>query len=157
MFERGGNVEELRRFLSTPALQWQRRELAEPVWHGSLASASLLPVVHRITRGHETGVLHLSDGERQKKLYFADGRPDYIASTERLELLGEQLVATNVCLRMEVDMALAVLHRYDGRLGDALVGLGILRPVVLVRAVLPAPGALIAQLEPVYSRVPGWA
>jgi serine/threonine-protein kinase len=36
---------------------------------------------------------------------------------------------------MEVDMALAVLHRYDGRLGDALVGLGIIRPVALVRAV----------------------
>jgi serine/threonine-protein kinase len=36
---------------------------------------------------------------------------------------------------MEVDMALAVLHRYDGRLGDALVGLGVLRPVELVRAV----------------------
>jgi serine/threonine-protein kinase len=83
----------------------------------------------------ETGMLHLRDGDRQKKIYFSDGRPDYISSTDRSELLGEQLVATNVCLRMEVDMALAVLHRYEGRLGDALVGLGILRPMVLVRAV----------------------
>jgi eukaryotic-like serine/threonine-protein kinase len=128
-------MEELRRFLQTPALQWRSREVAHPTWQGSLARASLLPVVYRVIRGQETGVLHLRDGERQKKIYFVDGRPDYIASTDRTELLGEQLVATNVCLRMEVDMALAVLHRYDGRLGDALVGLGILRPMVLVRAV----------------------
>jgi len=134
-FERAGQVEELRRFLNTPALQWRSRELANPTWQGSLARASLLPVVHRITRGQETGMLHLRDGDRQKKLYFSGGRPDYIASTDRSELLGEQLVATNICLRMEVDMALAVLHRYEGRLGDALVGLGILRPMVLVRAV----------------------
>jgi serine/threonine-protein kinase len=134
-FERAGQVEELRRFLATPALQWRSRELANPTWQGGLARASLLPVVHRITRGQETGMLHLRDGDRQKKLYFNAGRPDYVASTDRSELLGEQLVATNICLRMEVDMALAVLHRYEGRLGDALVGLGILRPMVLVRAV----------------------
>ncbi len=134
-FERAGSVDELRRFLRTPALQWRGRELASPAWTGGLARASLLPVVYRITRGLETGVLYLRDGVRQKKLYFLEGRPDYIASTDRSELLGEQLVATNLCLRMEVDMALAVLQRYDGRLGDALVGLGILRPMVLVRAV----------------------
>lgn len=135
MFERAGTLDELRRFLTTPALQWRPREFANPVWQGGLARAALLPVMHRIVRGHETGVLHLRDGERQKKLYFVDGRPDYVASTDRSELLGEQLVATNICLRMEVDMGLAVLHRYEGKLADALVGLGILRPVVLVRAV----------------------
>ena len=32
-------------------------------------------------------------------------------------------------------MALALLPRYDGRLGDALVGMGVLRPVELFRAV----------------------
>ena len=50
-------------------------------------------------------------------------------------MLGEYLVTHNVCLRMEVDMALALLPRFGGRLGDALVGLGVLRPVELYRAV----------------------
>jgi serine/threonine-protein kinase len=36
---------------------------------------------------------------------------------------------------MEVDMALALLPRYGGRLGDALVGLGVLRPMELFRAI----------------------
>jgi serine/threonine protein kinase len=134
-FERAARLDELRRFVSSPALQWRERDVLHPTWQGGLSRASLLPVVHRLTAGYETGVLHLREGGRQKKLYFLEGRPDFIASTDRNEMLGEQLVSSHVCLRMEVDMALAVLDRYDGRLGDALVGLGILRPVQLVNAV----------------------
>jgi len=134
-FQRAQQMEELNRFLRSPALQWRHRELAHPTWHGQLARASLLPVVHRLTANRETGVVHLEAAGRRKKLYFLDGRPEFISSTDRNELLGEHLVAVGTCLRMEVDMGLAVLPRYDGRLGDALVGLGILRPVELVRAV----------------------
>jgi serine/threonine-protein kinase len=36
---------------------------------------------------------------------------------------------------MEVDMALAMLPRFGGRIGDALVGLGVLRPIELFRAI----------------------
>jgi serine/threonine-protein kinase len=36
---------------------------------------------------------------------------------------------------MEIEMALALLPRFGGRLGDALVGLGMLRPVQLFRAI----------------------
>lgn len=134
-FQRAQLMDELHRFLRSSALQWREREVAHPTWHGQLERASLLPVVHKLTSTRETGVVHLSMAGRRKKLYFLDGRPDFIASTDRNELLGEHLIATGTCLRMEVDMALAVLPRYDGRLGDALVGLGVLRPVELVRAV----------------------
>ncbi|HEY6880346.1 MAG TPA: serine/threonine-protein kinase, partial [Polyangiales bacterium] len=89
-FERAGALEELRRFLSTPALQWRAREVSSPTMQGGLQRASLLPVVYRIAQGQETGMLHLRDGERQKKLYFVEGRPDYVSSTDRSELLGEQ-------------------------------------------------------------------
>ncbi len=58
-----------------------------------------------------------------------------MASTDRSELLGEYLVTQGICLRMEVEMALALLPRYGGRLGDALVGLGAMRPVELFRAI----------------------
>jgi serine/threonine-protein kinase len=36
---------------------------------------------------------------------------------------------------MEVEMALAMLPRFGGRLGDALCGLGVLRPIELFRAI----------------------
>jgi len=134
-FQRAQLMDELHRFVRSSALQWREREFANPTWRGQLEHASLLPIVHRLTSTRETGVVHLSMAGRRKKLYFLDGRPDFIASTDRNELLGEHLIATGTCLRMEVDMALAVLPRYDGRLGDALVGLGVLRPIELVRAV----------------------
>ncbi|MGB0679832.1 MAG: DUF4388 domain-containing protein, partial [Polyangiales bacterium] len=138
----GGNfvaaqtLAELQRFLRSPALQWADAALLERADHsGRVRPGRLLAVVHRLTVARRSGVLHLEDGERRKKIYFVDGRPEFVASTDRSELLGEYLVAQGLCLRMEVEMALALLPRYGGRLGDALVGLGILRPLALFRAI----------------------
>jgi eukaryotic-like serine/threonine-protein kinase len=126
---------ELTRFVSSPALQWKLEELARANRRGPLGAARLLPVVHRLAAGRETGVLHLWDPQRRKKIYFVEGRAEFVASTDARELLGEYLVRKGLCLRMEVEMALALLPRYGGRLGDALVGLGVLRPVQLFRAI----------------------
>jgi serine/threonine-protein kinase len=95
----------------------------------------LLPVFYDIVSKQQTGVLHLWQRKRRKKVYFVDGKPEFVASTDKSELLGEHLVASGQCLRMEIEMALALLPKYGGRLGDALVGLGILRPVELFRAI----------------------
>ncbi|MEM1414010.1 MAG: serine/threonine-protein kinase [Myxococcota bacterium] len=126
---------ELTRFVTSPALQWRIEELAQAERRGDLEQAGLLEPAFAILSERATGVLHLWDAERRKKIYFVDGRPEFVASTDRSELLGEYLVAHEYCLRMEVEMALALLPRYGGRLGDALVGLGVLRPVELFRAI----------------------
>jgi hypothetical protein len=126
---------ELARVFATPALQWSKEELSRPRLRGDLNSAALLPIVSSLTHNRENGVLYLQDGKRRKKIYFVDGRPDFVASTIREELLGHYLVDKGVCLPMEVDMGLAVLPQHKGRLGDALVALGVLRPVELYRAV----------------------
>jgi serine/threonine-protein kinase len=126
---------ELARVFSTPALQWSPEEISRPRLRGDLCGASLLPIVNSLTRNRESGVLYLDDGKRKKKIYFVDGRPDFVASTMRDEMLGQFLVDKGVCLPMEVDMGLAVLPQHKGRLGDALVSMGVLRPVELYRAV----------------------
>jgi hypothetical protein len=126
---------ELARVFSTPALQWSKEELSRPRLRGDLNCAALLPVVSSLAHNRESGVLYLQDGKRRKKIYFVDGRPDFVASTARNELLGHYLVEKSVCLPMEVDMGLALLPQHKGRLGDALVSLGVLRPVELYRAV----------------------
>lgn len=126
---------ELTRFATSPALQWLPEDTARATQTGVIAPSIVLGLAHRVALGRETGAVHLDDGERRKKIYFVDGRPEFVASTVRDELLGEYLVQTGTCLRMEVEMALAMLPRYSGRLGDALVGLGVLRPVELYRAV----------------------
>jgi serine/threonine-protein kinase len=126
---------ELTRFVTSPGLQWKLEELAQAEKQGQLRAATLLPVFYDIVAKRQTGVLHLWQRNRRKKIYFVDGKPEFVASTDKSELLGEYLVATGQCLRMEVEMALALLPKYGGRLGDALVGLGILRPVELFRAI----------------------
>ncbi len=123
---------ELARFLSSPALRWEDVEDPRAV---PLDRARLPGLFYRIAAERETGVLLLRAGARRKKIYFVDGVPEFLASTDPGELLGEQLIAQGAVLRVEVERALAVLPRYGGRLGDALVGIGALRPVELYRAV----------------------
>jgi len=129
------HLPELTRFVTSPGLQWKLEELAQAEKQGQLRAATLLPVFYEIIAKQQTGVLHLWQRHRRKKIYFVDGKPEFVASTDKSELLGEYLVATGRCLRMEVEMALALLPKYGGRLGDALVGLGVLRPVELFRAI----------------------
>ncbi|MEZ4327251.1 MAG: protein kinase [Polyangiales bacterium] len=126
---------EFTRFVTSPALQWQLEELEQADQRGPLGVTRLVPLFFEIYAERRTGVLHLFDERRRKKIYFVQGRPEYVASTESRELLGEYLVSHEHCLRMEVEMALALLPRYGGRIGDALVGLGILRPVELFRVI----------------------
>jgi serine/threonine protein kinase len=83
-----------------------------------------------------TGLLLVKNGELEKKVYFTDGIPAVTSSTNEKELLGSLLVSRGLALPMEIEMGLALAPRYGGRLGDALVGLGVLRPVELVRAVV---------------------
>lgn len=128
------DLPELARYLTSPALQWRLDEISRADRSGSLQGGHLLGEVWELSERKMTGVLHLWDGRRRKKIYFVDGRVEFVASTDRGELLGEYLVANDHCLRMEVEMGLALLPRYGGRLGDALVGLGVLSPLELFRA-----------------------
>jgi serine/threonine-protein kinase len=146
---RACELPELSRVFATPALQWAAEEISRPVRRGELKGASLLPVIHSLSAQRETGMLHLNDGNRRKKIYFVDGRPDFVASTSRQEMLGQYLVDRGHCLSMEVDMGLALMPNCGGRLGDALVNLNMLRPVQLYRAVA-------AQVRERYLEAFGW-
>jgi serine/threonine-protein kinase len=89
-----------------------------------------------LTVRRSTGLLLVKNSELEKKVYFTDGVPAVTSSTDEKELLGSLLVSRGLALPMEIEMGLALAPRYGGRLGDALVGLGVLRPVELVRAVV---------------------
>lgn len=132
----GGGMPELQRYLGSKALRFGPSGPPEfSSRRGVLYGGKLLGQIHQITVARETGVIHLWDDGRQKRIYYRDGRPDFVASNIEAELLGEYLVAQGTILRMELKMALAVLPRHEGRLGDALVGLGVLRPMELYQAV----------------------
>jgi serine/threonine-protein kinase len=126
---------ELQRFVTSPALRWDTEFPPDATGVGPLDRVLLPSRIFRLVMRRETGALLLRDGDRKKKVYIVEGTPEFVASTDKHELLGEQLVARGQVLRMEVDMALAMLPRFGGRIGDALVGLGVLRPIELFRAI----------------------
>jgi serine/threonine protein kinase len=126
---------ELSRFLNSPALKWDADFASDPIDRGRLDPARLPTRLFHLAIRRETGVLLLRDGSHRKRIFFVEGSPECATSTERRELLGEFLIDRGQVLRMEVEMALAMLPRFGGRLGDALVGIGVLRPMELFRAI----------------------
>jgi serine/threonine-protein kinase len=126
---------ELARFLTSPALKWDAVFPSEAIDRGQLDPARLPTRLFHLAVRRETGALVLTDGSRKKRIFFVEGSPECVSSTEKKELLGEFLIERGQVLRMEVEMALAMLPRFGGRLGDALVGIGVLRPIELFRAV----------------------
>jgi hypothetical protein len=119
--------------------------------HGPLAGGALLSVACQLGKERRTGLLSLAsaDGTRRKRIYFVDGRPDFVSSNDPGEVLGEHLVRSGTCVRMEIEMALAMAPKLGGRLGDALVRLGILTPHALY-------SALAAQVRTRYLEAFRW-
>ncbi|MEO8875223.1 MAG: serine/threonine-protein kinase [Polyangiaceae bacterium] len=133
-FREALHFNELARFVTSPALRWDE-ELHGNVERGLIDRATLPSYLFQMALERDTGALIFRDQQRRKKIYLVEGAVEFVASTDKRELLGEYLVSRGQVLRMEVDMALAMLPRFGGRLGDALVGLGVLRPIELFRAI----------------------
>ena len=62
-----------------------------------------------------------------------DGQPEYVSSNVASELFGNYLVSKSVLSDGELAMALAMMPHYGGKLGDTLVGLGLLKPLEVFR------------------------
>jgi serine/threonine-protein kinase len=134
-FKPASDFAELGRFLTSPALKWDSEFPADAIDRGRLDPARLPTRLFHLAVRRETGALVLRDGPRRKRIFIVEGSPECVTSTDKRELLGEFLIKRGQVLRMEVDMALAMLPRFGGRLGDALVGIGVLRPIELFRAI----------------------
>jgi serine/threonine-protein kinase len=134
-FRLAAEYAELSRFMNSPALKWDADFPADAIDRGVLDPALLPTRLFHIAVRRETGALVLLDGARKKRIFFVEGSPECVTSTDKRELLGEFLIERGQVLRMEVEMALAMLPRFGGRLGDALVGIGVLRPIELFRAI----------------------
>ena len=78
-----------------------------------------------------TGLWLCEQGGVRKEVYTNAGVPAFVTSNLAGELLGEYLVKKRVINRSELDMALAVMPRFEGKLGDTLVALGLVEPLEL--------------------------
>ncbi len=106
---------------------------AEPQLRRSLAKGGFVRALAETAIGRRSGLWLCQQGGVRKEVYVQDGQPEYVASNLAGEMLGEYLCTRGVIRRGELDMALAVLPRFEGKLGETLSALGLVEPVTLVR------------------------
>jgi eukaryotic-like serine/threonine-protein kinase len=134
-------IAEFERFLPGPtAVTGKLTGPGAPDFNDNLSNVSMLHTLMRVLAQRETGVLfaeRADDGGQasRKELYFLAGKLHHVASTNASELLGEYLVRRGKLEREELDLALAVLPRYSGRMGDTLISMGLVGPVDIFRAI----------------------
>jgi hypothetical protein len=135
------SIDELARFLPPSSSVTTEVRGLKPLYSLDLATSSMLEGLLRVLENMDTGAFfaadapHTSPGASRKELYFVKGRLHHVASRDAAELLGEYLVRRGTIAREELDMALAVLPRNQGRMGDTLISLGLVEPMTLFRAI----------------------
>ncbi|MDB4934821.1 MAG: serine/threonine protein kinase [Labilithrix sp.] len=136
-------IEEFARFFPPPsATTGKLTGPGAPDFNDHLGNVSMLHTLMRVLAQRETGVLFAErpeetgeTGSARKELYFVAGKLHHVASSNASELLGEYLVRRGKLEREELDLALAVLPRYGGRMGDTLISMGLVGPVDIFRAI----------------------
>jgi serine/threonine-protein kinase len=109
-------------------------DIAEPPDDaGEFSTTSPLRVLFRLMTARATGLLVVAVGGIKKEIYVRDGQPEYVSSNVANELFGNYLVTKGVLSDGELAMALAMMPHYGGKLGDTLVGLGLLKPLEVFR------------------------
>ena len=136
------DITELARHLlpSTTATTSRIFEPGVPDYQALLRDTSMLEVLAHMRQKGETGALFVERAKSmgasvRKELYLNGGRLLHVASSEREELLGEYLVRRGRLQREQLDAALGSLQRFGGRLGDTLIGLGLVDAVDVFRAI----------------------
>jgi hypothetical protein len=104
-----------------------------PAESGDFADVSPLRLLYRLLHTRQTGLLVVTVGAIKKEIFVRDGMPEYVSSNVASELLGNWLVAQGVLSSGELAMALAMMPHYGGKLGDTVVGLGLLKPLEVFR------------------------
>ncbi len=144
------HIEELARFLpASPATTSRIQGVSAPEFASEVSPAALLRMLARVAATETTGVL-FAEGppgslrprragdamtEGRKELYFVGGKLHHVASNNASEMLGEYLVRRRAISRDELDFALAVLPRYNGRMGDTLIALGLVGSLEIFRTI----------------------
>jgi len=104
-----------------------------PAENGDFAAIPPLKVLYRIMSARKSGLMTAKVGAITKEIYVREGMPEYVSSNVSSELFGNWLVSEGVLSPGELAMALAMMPHYGGKLGDTLVGLGLLKPLEVFR------------------------
>jgi hypothetical protein len=103
-----------------------------------LSETPLLTLIGRLLSKRARGLLLVEragpDHEGRKDIYVHEGRVTHVSSTESSDRLGESLVQADVLSRQELRTALRHMVRTQSQLGESLVALKLVDPVVVYQA-----------------------
>ena len=136
------DIHELGRHLlpSTTATTSRLFEPGVPDYQALILDTPMLDVLSHMRQKSESGALFVerganTGGASRKEIYLDKGRLLHVASSEREELLGEYLVRRGRLTREQLDTALGTLAKFGGRLGDTMIGIGMVDAVDVFRAI----------------------
>ncbi|MFH1131933.1 MAG: serine/threonine-protein kinase [Pseudomonadota bacterium] len=115
----------------TPTARLYREEI--PHLKGDLREKSFFKLLFELAVDEADGLLVLEADETVKEIFLVNGDPHFVTSNQANELFGQYLVNKGVISKGELSMSLAVLSRFEGRLGDALVALKLVGPMEVLR------------------------
>ncbi len=122
---------ELTRHLPVYTPTMSMDEIETPDRRGRLHLETPAELILSLSIKGETGMLVCKQELRRKEVYMRDGGAVYVSSNDAHELLGEYLVSEGVLEREEQELALTLLPRFNGHLGDTIIALGMLSAVEL--------------------------
>src|SRR4030095_3627402 len=100
---------------------------------GDFSVTPPIRILCRLAVERANGLLVVEISAITKEIYFVGGVPEFVSSNVARELFGEYLVAQRVISAGELAMALAMMPHFGGKLGDTLVGLGLMKPLDVFR------------------------
>lgn len=117
----------------TPSLRQRTRLGATTEIFNLELHEGMLSVLAHLLLDRAHGLLVCERPGVRKEVYLELGRPVVVGSNQRDDLLGEQMVQEGLLTRVDLELALEVLPRYAGRLGETIVALGLVDPIRLVQ------------------------
>jgi len=120
-----------------------------PDFTGRLPEVGVKDALAWIVQKEETGVLFADQRGVQRprtELYFSNGALVLASSSEPSTLLGAHLVTKGLIDKAELDLAILVMHKYNGQLGDTLIALGLADPIDVFHAIRSQGRERVMQL-----------
>jgi len=106
---------------------------AAPDSNSDLSVLSAMRVMADLAVAQETGLLRVERGTTVKDFYLLRGAPESLTSNQPADRLGEYLIGRGSVRPADLERATAQLSRFSGKLGDALVAIGVLKPLDVFR------------------------
>lgn len=104
---------------------------SNPDRRGTIEGDTTAGVFLLLAAKKETGLLVIEAQGVRKEVYLAEGNPVYVTSNVRSEQFSEYLLANRLLDRTQLDMAVALMPRYEGRLPDTLIAMEAMDPVTV--------------------------